>query len=198
MKITIESNIIRYLLKDAYFINGTAYAGKSTMVRLLAQKHGGIECGENYHDRIMDAIDPAVQPHLGYFQTMSSWQEFVTRTPEDYDAWIRGSSRETAEMEIALLLQLSAQGKKMFVDTNIHPEILREIADPSHVAIMLSPQSMSVSRFFDRPDPEKQFLYQQLLLCPEPDKAIANFRECLARLNSPEHYREFEQSGFFT
>ena len=33
------------LFSDAYFINGSAYAGKSTLVRLLAQKHGGIACG---------------------------------------------------------------------------------------------------------------------------------------------------------
>ena len=30
---------------NAYFINGTAYAGKSTMVQLLAEKYGGICCG---------------------------------------------------------------------------------------------------------------------------------------------------------
>ena len=35
---------------DAYFITGTAYAGKSTMVKLLAEKYGGIFCGENYHN----------------------------------------------------------------------------------------------------------------------------------------------------
>ena len=198
MKITIESGILRHLLRNAYFITGTAYAGKSTMVRLLAQKHGGIECGENYHDALMDTVNPAVQPNLGYFQTMSGWQEFVTRTPEAYDAWITGVSREAAEMEIALLLQLSAQNKRMFVDTNIPLEWLHEIADPSHVAVMLSPQHMSVNRFFDRPDPEKQFLYQQLLLCPDPEWALANYRKCLETINSPEHYREYAESGFFT
>ena len=35
---------------NAYFINGTAYAGKSTMVKLLAYKYDGIACEENYHD----------------------------------------------------------------------------------------------------------------------------------------------------
>ena len=37
MKIGLESNLIRALLKNVYFITGTAYAGKSTMVRLLAE-----------------------------------------------------------------------------------------------------------------------------------------------------------------
>ena len=36
---------------NVYFINGTAYAGKSTMIKLLAGKYDGIACEENYHDR---------------------------------------------------------------------------------------------------------------------------------------------------
>ena len=47
MRIGIASNIIKYYLKDVYFINGTAYAGKSTMVHMLAEKYGMIECGDN-------------------------------------------------------------------------------------------------------------------------------------------------------
>ena len=94
----IADNILRSLLKNCYFINGTAYAGKSTMVRLLARRHDGIECGENYHDALMDAIDPAFQPNLGYFETMSGWREFLSRTPEEYVGWTpsSGSSKYRA------------------------------------------------------------------------------------------------------
>ena len=198
MKIQIESNILRNLFRNVYFINGTAYAGKSTMVRLLAEKYDGICCGENYHMELLSAADPAHQPNLCYFQTMSGWQEFVTRTPEEYDAWIVGTAREVAQLEIIQLLRLCGQGKRIFVDTNLSPEILKEISDYDHVAIMLSPQSMSVERFFDRPDPEKHFLYQKLLECPDPDAAIANYRKCLEAINSEEHYREMAECGFFT
>lgn len=198
MKITIDSSVIRHMLRNVYFFNGTAYAGKSTMVHLLAEKYGGIECGENYHSRLDAAISPETHPNMCYFQTMSSWQEFVTRSPEAYAAWMEGTSREAAEMEIALLLQLSDTDKPIFVDTNIAPEILREISDYRHVAIMLSPQHMSVDRFFDRPDAEKQFIYQQLLACPDPDWALANYRRVLERINSPEIYDCFANSGFKT
>ena len=198
MKIQIESNIIRHLLRNVYFFNGTAYAGKSTMVHLLAEKYGAIECGENYHADLDSCTDPQHQPNMGYFQTMSGWQEFVTRTPEQYDAWITGSSREAAQLEIIKLLRLCETGKKIFVDTNISIEILKEISDYHHVAIMLSPQWMSVERFFDRPDPDKQFLYQKLMECPDPEAALANYRKCLEKINSPERYRAFSESGFFT
>ena len=198
MKIQIESNIIRHLLRNVYFFNGTAYAGKSTMVHLLAEKYGAIECGENYHDCLTCAVDAERQPNLCYFDTMSGWQEFVTRTPDEYHAWMQGVSREAAELEIVRLIQLAQTGRLIFVDTNIPLEILHEISDYNHVAIMLSPPHMSVDRFFDRPDAEKQFIYQQLLACPDPDAALANYRRVLEKLNSPENYRQFAESGFAT
>lgn len=198
MKIEIESNIIRHLLKNVYFINGTSYAGKSTMVKLLAEKHDGICCGENFHDCLMEIVRPEVQPNLAYFDTMSGWQEFIGRTPDAYDAWIQGVSQEAAEMEIALLLGMATQGKKIFVDTNIPVDILKEISDYNHVALMLSPQSMSVERFFDREDPEKQFLLRKIQEAEDPEWAMENFRACIAKINSQEHYDAFVQSGLFT
>ena len=35
----IESNILKYYLRNVYFITGTAYAGKSTMVKMLSEKY---------------------------------------------------------------------------------------------------------------------------------------------------------------
>ena len=197
MNIKIDCNILKNLFKDVYFINGTAYAGKSTMVKLLAQRYDGICCGENYHMELLQFADPIHQPNLCYFDTMSGWQEFISRTPEEYDMWMTGTALEAVQLEIITLLRLCGSGKKIFVDTNIPVEILHQISDYHHVAIMLSPQSMSVDRFFDRPDAEKQFLYQKILEAPNPDAAMKNYRECLEKVNSQEHYDEFAQSGFF-
>ncbi|MBQ8835226.1 MAG: hypothetical protein IJ001_09955 [Oscillospiraceae bacterium] len=194
----IENNLLRKLFENVYFLNGTAYAGKSTMVRLLAEKYEGICCGENYHDELMYLIDPEYQPNLSYFKTMSGWQEFISRTPEEYDAWYIGTGQEAAELEIIKLLQLCSTGKKIFVDTNISVNTLQEISDYNHVAIMLSPQRMSVDRFFDRPDADKQFIYRKIMEAPDPDRAMFNYRNCLERINSQEHYEEFANSGFFT
>ena len=43
----IEDNILKALFRNVFFITGTAYAGKSTMARLLAERHGGVWCREN-------------------------------------------------------------------------------------------------------------------------------------------------------
>ena len=199
MKTGVESNLLKSLFKNVYFINGTAYAGKSTAVKHLAERFGGVRCGENYHDALTRLTDPVHQPNLSYFSTMSGWEEFLTRTPEKYAAWIDGSSREAAELEILMLIRLAQENpdKPIFVDTNIHLETLREISDYNHVAVMLSDQSTSVDRFFDRSDPEKQFLFNEIGKTADPEATMANFRACIAEINSPEIYRRFEESGFF-
>ncbi len=195
----IENNIIKYYLKNAYFITGTAYAGKSTMVKMLAEKYDMIFCGENYHSSVSDiVVDPKIQPGLGYFKTMKDMKEFVTRSPEEYANWIHNTSREAAEFEVAHLIALSSQNKKIIVDTNIPVELLHEISDYNHVAIMLSPQSMSVERFFDRTDPEKQLILNVIKSCENPDAVMENYRKGLALINSRENYDNFANSGFFT
>ena len=105
---------------------------------------------------------------------MFSWREFVSRSPEEYVAWLDGTSREAAQLEIIQLLRLSQSGKKIFVGTNTAPERLKQISSWDHVAILLSPQSLSVERFFDRPDAEKQFLYRTKEELLEAKKQLAS------------------------
>ncbi len=182
--------------KDVYFISGSSYGGKSTMVKLLAEKHGGICCGENYQDEALPELDKNEFPCLTYTRDLKDWHEFVRRTPEEYVRWLNGAKKECEIVELRILPKLIGQGKKIFVDTNISLETLREIAPEGHVLIMLADPAISISRFFDRPDPEKQFIYSLLLEEPDPQKALDNYREMLTRINSQEVYDEFLHSGF--
>lgn len=179
-----------------YFINGTAYAGKSTMVKRLAEKYDGIACEENYHNALLPGLDSARFPGLTYTRDLEDWHDFIRRTPEEYEAWIRGTSKECEILELQILEKLSTGEKMVFVDTNISLETLREISDDRHVLIMLADPAVSVNRFFDRPDREKQFLYRLLMAEEEPVLAMENFRQCLKRINSPENYDAFLRSGF--
>ena len=194
----ISDNILKHYLKNVYFITGTAYAGKSTTVRMLADRYDMIFCGENYHMDVADVVaDPAIQPDICYNRSLTDWRDFVTRTPEEYERWIYSVGREAAEFEVAELIRISAD-RKVIVDTNIPLDILKEISDYHHVAVMLSPQSMSVERFFDRSDPDKQFLLNVIDSCENRDAVMENYRKGLARINSREHYEEYANSGFFT
>ena len=41
----IGNNILKDYLKNGYFIDATAYAGKSTMCAMLAARYGMLHCG---------------------------------------------------------------------------------------------------------------------------------------------------------
>ncbi|MDE7246018.1 MAG: hypothetical protein K2O18_18865 [Oscillospiraceae bacterium] len=181
---------------NIYFINGTGYAGKSTMTKLLAEKYDGILCEENYHDRLLPQLSKEEFPCLTYTRDLKDWHDFIRRTPEEYAAWIDGVTKECEILELRILEDLSAQEKPIFVDTNISVETLKTITDHSHVLIMLADPQISVRRFFERPDREKQFLYQLIMEEPDPEYALNNFRQCLARINSQESYDRFLYSGF--
>lgn len=194
----IENNIIKHYLKNVYFITGTAYAGKSTMAKMLASRYDMILCGENYHSKVSDTVaTPELQPDISYINNLTDWKDFVTRTPEEYERWIYSTSKEAAEFEVAELISISGN-KKIIVDTNIPLEILKEISDYNHVIVMLSPQSMSVERFFDRNDPDKQFILNVIDSCENPKAVMENYKRGLTLINSQEHYNEYANSGFFT
>lgn len=181
---------------NVYFVNGTAYAGKSTLVKALALKYDGIACEENYHDQLLPEITREEFPFLHYTKDLQDWHDFIRRSPDEYEAWIKGVTRECEILELRILDSLRGEEKPIFVDTNIGPETLHQISDPGHVLIMLADPDISVNLFFNRPDREKQFLYRLMMEEPDPDAALKNFRQCLARINSPENHDAFAHSGF--
>ncbi len=184
------------MFENAYFVNGTAYAGKSTLVKGLARKHGGVVCEENYHDALLDGLDAREFPCLCYTRDLVDWRDFIRRTPEEYEAWYDGVTKECERLELRLLKGICDRGKPVFVDTNISPETLRTLAAPGHVLMMLADPEVSVNRFFDRPDREKQFLYRLLQEEPDPAAAMENYRRGLMRINSRARYERFLRSGF--
>ena len=181
---------------NVYFINGTAYAGKSTMAKLLAEKYDGILCEENYHDSLSDVVNEKDFPFLSYTKNLKDWHDFIRRTPDEYEAWINGVSKECEILELRILSELVKEEKPIFVDTNISLETLRKISDKDHVLIMLADPMISVNLFFNRPDKEKQFLYRLIMEEENPEAALLNFRHCLERINSQENYDKFLSSGF--
>ena len=181
---------------NVYFINGTAYAGKSTMVKLLAKRHNGIACEENYHNVLLPELDPREFPNLTYTRDLEDWHDFIRRTPDEYAAWIQGVSKECETLEPRLLREMRTDGRPVFVDTNISLETLKAVSDRDHVLIMLADPDISVNLFFNRPDREKQFLYRLMMEEPDPEHALQNFRNCLAQINSRENYDAFLHSGF--
>ena len=198
MKIQISDNLIRHYLRNVYFINGHSYAGKSTMVRMLAERYGMIHCGENYHDAFpREKLDRWKQPGLCYFDTMSGWPEWLNQTPEEHYRWVTQVSQECIEIEILELIKLAANGDKVIVDTNIPPDVLRQISDYHHVAIMLcDPPDITAQKFFDRDDPDKKFMYNEIQKCSDPEATLRNFNAWATY--HPADEIDWAHTGFFS
>ncbi|MBO4579110.1 MAG: hypothetical protein J5715_03035 [Clostridiales bacterium] len=184
------------IYKNAYFIIGNAYAGKSTMVKELARVLDGIACTENYHDQLLDDLDPKEFPGLTYTRDLKDWHDFVRRSPQEYKDWLDLTQKECEILELRILPDVLKEGRLVFVDTNISIETLKSLVPRDHVLVMLADPSISVRRFFDRPDPEKQFLYRLLLEEEDPEAAMENYRQGLMLINSQEEYDKFYNSGF--
>ena len=186
--------------KNVYFIIGTAYAGKSTMIKMLSEHYDGIMCEENFSGRFFKkyGVNPVDNPCLCYTDN-HSMEEFVNRTPDEYFNWLRGCEMEATPIEIGELIKLTTKypDKKIFVDTSIPMEILKLITDYNNVTVMLSDQSMSVDRFFERPDYEKQIIFKAIKNSKNPEESLLNFRKCMEKNNSQERYNYFLNSGFF-
>lgn len=198
MKVQFSDNIIKHYLENVYFINGHSCAGKSTMVKMLAERYDMIHCGENYHDVFpREKLSRWKQPALCYFDTMSGWEEWLNMTPKEHYDWIQGVAKECTEIEILELIKLAASGKKVIVDTNISPEILHEISDYNHVAIMLcDPPDICHTKFFDREDSDKKFMMDQIKLCKDPEATLENFNSWLTYKDPSEI--DWNHTGFFT
>ena len=184
--------------ENAYFITGNAYAGKSTMIKLLAKKYNGILCEENYHNKLLPDLDKDEFPCVTYTRDLEDFHDFIRRSPEEYSSWIDDAAKECEILELRILDELVKENKDklIFVDTNISIDTLKEITDSSHVLVMLADPEISVRRFFERPDREKQFLYKLIMEEKDPKAAMDNYREGLKRINSIEKYNMFLNSGF--
>ena len=193
----LDYKSLKSQLTHVYFINGTAYAGKSTVCKMLADKYDMFHCVENYDlgNRIENTTVES-HPNLHYFETMSSWEEFVTRDKYTYTKWMEDVALEITDLEIEYLLNLP-KDRKVIVDTNINHDVLSQISDRSRVAYMVTTPEISRDEFFNRMDSEKQFLLGVIEKTDQPEKNLQNFKDMLLYANRQEVIERFTKSGFF-
>lgn len=93
-------------LSNVYFVIGTSYAGKSTIVKNLAKKHNGIALEENYHDEKLPELDSKDFPNLTYTRDLQDWHDFIRRTPDEYLTWVKNVKKECETVELRLAEEL--------------------------------------------------------------------------------------------
>lgn len=188
----IANNIIKEHLKNVYFLCGGAYGGKTTMAKLLEERHGFIRYRQGDHeDEYALIANPKEQPAMGLDRS-ADWHGYFARPPREYADWMRASLGEEAEFTIADLLSIP-KDKKVIVDGIIPVELLKEISDYDHVFLLFAPDDMKRKHYFDRAD--KDEVYRFILSFSDGEELLKNVNEALNIDNELER-QTFINSGF--
>ena len=150
----IASNILKYRLKNIYFIWGS---GKTTIANALAEKYGcfvyhtDYERAKHFHN-----ADPQYQPAL-----CRNVPDYWALDPDDAKQWEQDIVREFTPMVVADLLALAPQHQYVICEGDIDIDLIMPVA--THV-VTISNYGTAYD-FFDRPD--QQAMLQELQQRPD-------------------------------
>jgi hypothetical protein len=189
----IQDNIIKRYLKNVYFICGTACAGKTTLARLLAQKHHlALYDMDQMYDRHRAIADPIHQPDMCYH--MKDFHEQWMRPTQEQARWNMNSLREQTEMVLLDLINLS-QHQKVVADVLFSPDYTSQILDYRQIAFLTVDKSAIRSIYFNRP--EKRGFYDFVKAQKLANVYFENIFKGLEETNELEK-AQMKASGLFT
>ena len=188
----IPDNILKDHLKNVYFLSGGAYGGKTTMAKLIEEKHGFTRYRQGDHSEEYMALATAEEQPFMSTDRSADWHGFFSQPPRQYADWLRAELREEAEFAVADLLRFPPD-EKVIVDGIIPLDLLRKISDYDRVFLLFAPDGMKRKHYFDRAD--KDEVYRFILSFPDGKELLANVIEALNIDNESER-QAFVNSGF--
>lgn len=188
----IQDNVIKAYLKNVYFVTGTACGGKSTISRVLAERHNLLLFDiDQRFDQHQQLSDPAFQPAMN--KHFRDADEFFGRSVEEYRQWLLDNTREQLDYVLLDLIRLS-QNQPVVCDCHLTLEQVSLLTDPSRVVFLLKEPSNIIEDYCNRPD--HQGFSQFINSASDPAKAKATCNETLRSLNA-DYYRAVKESEYF-
>jgi len=199
--LNIAENILKHNLRNVYFLTGTCLAGKTTMSKALAEKHGLILFNDNWHEdhfQVFRSIcTEAYQPVSARKKETTDWEAFFGRSAEEFLAANAGrhENDEYLEFELIELIKLAQKGS-VIADISAPIELLTKISDYNRIACMLaSPELVTCENYGKRGD-HKEFL-ECILSLKDPEKKIA-VQDELFRIGVEKTYEEARRHRLFS
>ena len=188
----IQDNIIKYNLKNVLFISGTACGGKTTMAKLIAEKHNLYlyDMDKMYENHRKIAVE-SYQPDMCYH--MSDFHEQWMRPTEEQARWNMNTLKEQTEMVIIDLITLS-KNHKIVADVLYSPIYTKEILDFNQIAFLTVNKKAIRESYFNRP--EKIGFYEFVKKQTLADIYFDNIFKSLELTNEMEQ-EKMKKSGFF-
>lgn len=188
----IQNNIIKYNLKNVLFICGTACGGKTTMSKLLSEKHDlCLYDMDKMYDRHRTIADEKHQPDTCYH--MKDFHEQWMRPVKEQARWNINSMKEQTEMVLLDLMKLS-QNQKVVADVLYSPVYTQEIIDYNQIIFLTVDKKEIRDCYFNRP--EKRDFYEFVKSKSLADVYFENIFQGLELTNELEQ-QMMKQSGFF-
>ncbi|MDR2686930.1 MAG: hypothetical protein LBB75_04200 [Oscillospiraceae bacterium] len=197
----VAENVLRHNLQNVYFLTGTALAGKTTMSKVLAEKHGLILFNENWHEdhfQVFRSIcTEEYQPISTKKKETTDWEAFFGRSVEEFLAANAGrhENDEYLGFELIELIKLSQKGK-VIADISAPIALLTKISDYNRVACMLTSPALVTCENYGKRDDHREFL-ECILSLKEPEKKIA-VQDELFRIGVEKTYEEVRRHRLFS
>lgn len=186
----IADNILKDALKNVLFLSGTACGGKTTMSRLLAEKHGFLLYDmDQQYERFRAVAQPEYQPDLCYH--MRDFHQQWTRPPEEQARWNLSMLAEQVPMALLDLVRLS-QNRRVVADAAFSPAY-SDILDYHQIALLTVDRDTIRKTYFNRP--EKRGFYEFVAKQPLAETYFENLFQGLELTNDLDQAR-MRASGF--
>ena len=203
----IANNILKHSLQNVYFLVGTALAGKTTMAKIMVEKHGFVWFDENYNGEPFkkweSICDEKYQPlqiernKKFHEQGHYDWDAHFNRSSEEIFAEQseRGNNDEFTEFVIIELIKLS-QNNKVVTDICAPLELLAEVSDYNRIACLLTSPDLVTTVNYGSRDDHKSYL-EWIMSLNESEKKIAKQDE-LFRLGVDKMFEEVRKYNLFS
>ena len=196
----IAENILKYNLRNVYFLVGTACGGKTTAAKELSRRHGLIHFNDNWHEESFTVwqsiVDEKYQKRASKRQAVTDWEAYFGRSVEEFlAAGDYNGYEEYLEYAIIELIKLS-QGNRVIADVSAPLSLLTEISDYGHIACLLAKPELVTCANYGKREDHREFL-ECLLSLKEPEKKIAT-QDALFRIGVEKVTAEARALGLFS
>lgn len=172
----IPDSILKYQLRNVYFLCGTACGGKTTISKELAKKHGFLlfdeEMGFSAKKRIHDLANQSA-----VIEQAPDWEHYFMRPYKEYHESLDESIKEQIPITLMELIKMPAE-QKVIVDMHMPIQTAMTVTDCSRIAFLVADPDMVIKDYYLRPD--HMGIYKCIMSLKEPKKALENVNKMLA------------------
>ena len=196
----IAENILKHSLKNVYFLAGTPLGGKTTMAKIISEKHDMIYFSEDWYTdsfKLFQSLcTKKYQPYSSSKKTTDR-EAHYGKSLEEFllDGSASKGNDEYIEFAIIELIKL-AQDSVVITDIFIPIPLVSEISSYNRVACLMAEPKLITCENYGNRDSHKAFL-DMLKSLKEPEKKIA-VQDELFRIRAEQTYEDVRKHNLFS